>query len=121
MFVRKKKNKSGSTSVVVIDKSNGKFKELKTIGISRDENEITELYRSGKKWVQDNYGEPDMFAIYDREQEEFQFQLLLQFGLCQNLAQKFLLLSRCCQSSNKQNSCNAICQIHALPRFSPPA
>jgi len=72
MFVRKKKNKSGSTSVVVIDKSNGKFKELKTIGISRDEKEISDLYRSGKKWIQDNYGEPDIFAIYDREQEEKQ-------------------------------------------------
>ena len=32
MFVRKKKNRSGTVSVVVADKSSGKFKELKTIG-----------------------------------------------------------------------------------------
>ena len=29
MFVRKKKNKSGTISVVVIDKSHGGFKEVK--------------------------------------------------------------------------------------------
>ena len=72
MFVRKKRNRSGSTSVVVIDKSNGKFKELKTIGTSSDKSEISELHQSGKKWIEDNYGEPDMFSIYEREQEEKQ-------------------------------------------------
>ncbi len=34
MFVRKKKNRSGTVSVVIADKSSGKFKELKTIGVS---------------------------------------------------------------------------------------
>ena len=33
MFVRKKKNRSGTTSVVVVDKHGGKFKELHTVGI----------------------------------------------------------------------------------------
>ena len=33
MFVRKKKNRSGTTSVVVVDKHGGKFKELCTIGM----------------------------------------------------------------------------------------
>ena len=36
MFVRKKKNRSGTVSVVVADKSSGRFKELKTIGVSSD-------------------------------------------------------------------------------------
>ena len=30
-FARRKKNRSGTTGVVVVDKSNGKFRELKTI------------------------------------------------------------------------------------------
>ncbi len=43
MFVRKKKNRSGSTSVVVVDKHGGKFKELHTVGIGREEHEIEQL------------------------------------------------------------------------------
>lgn len=31
MFVRKKKNRSGTTSIVVVDKHGGKFKELHTV------------------------------------------------------------------------------------------
>ena len=33
MFVRRKKNHSGSTSVVVADKSSGVFRELKVVGV----------------------------------------------------------------------------------------
>jgi hypothetical protein len=36
MFVRKKKNRSGSTSVVVVDKRGGCFREVKTIGVSSE-------------------------------------------------------------------------------------
>jgi len=42
MFIRKNKNMSGTTSVVVIDKSGGRFCELKAIGVSFDEQEIDE-------------------------------------------------------------------------------
>ena len=51
MFVRKKKNKSGSVSVQVIDKSSGKYKVIKTIGSSSNETEITDLYLKGKQWI----------------------------------------------------------------------
>ena len=34
MFIRKKKNRSGTTSVVVAEKRNGVFRELRTIGVS---------------------------------------------------------------------------------------
>lgn len=33
MFVRQKKNKSGSTSIVIINKLRGTYKEIQTIGI----------------------------------------------------------------------------------------
>lgn len=36
MFVRKKKNRSESTSIVVVDKSNGRFRKLITIGKAKD-------------------------------------------------------------------------------------
>jgi len=46
MFIRKKKNRSGTTSVVVVDKSRGGFRELVTIGVSNDSHEIGGIYSS---------------------------------------------------------------------------
>ena len=39
MFVRRKKNRSGSISIVVVDNHGGKFKELHIVGIAADESE----------------------------------------------------------------------------------
>ena len=50
MFVRRKKNRSGSTSVVVADKSSGAFTELKVIGVGTTEEEIRALVKKGKEW-----------------------------------------------------------------------
>ena len=72
MFIRKKKNRSGSTSVVVADKSKGQFRELTTIGVSSDEKTIYELYHQGKKWIASRKGERDMFALCEQEREEKQ-------------------------------------------------
>lgn len=44
MFVRKKHNTSGSVSVQIIDKSEGKYKVVQTIGSSKDPDEIEKLY-----------------------------------------------------------------------------
>lgn len=33
MFVRKKRNRSGSTSIVVVDKSDGIYREVKSFGV----------------------------------------------------------------------------------------
>ncbi len=51
MFVRKKKNRSGSTSIVVTEKRNGKFNELTTIGVSSDAKEIEKFVSQGKEWI----------------------------------------------------------------------
>lgn len=56
MFVRKKKNRSGTTSVVVVDKHGGKFKELHTVGISCDCEEIESLVDQGHKWIKEHLG-----------------------------------------------------------------
>ena len=72
MFIRKRNNKSGSTSVVVVDKSKGVFREVKTIGVSSDEDTIRELYRQGKKWIASQLGARDMFALYEQQREEKQ-------------------------------------------------
>lgn len=51
MFVRKKKNHSGSTSVVVADKNSGSFTELKVISVGTTEGEIRALVLGGKSWI----------------------------------------------------------------------
>ena len=72
MFIRKKKNRSGSTSVVVVDKSRKGFKELVTIGISSDNAEIELLCQEGQKWIETHCGYLDFFDQATREQEEKQ-------------------------------------------------
>jgi len=72
MFVRKKKNRSGTTSVVVAEKRKGAFRELKTIGISKDKNEIEKLILEGKKWISTYLGEQDIFDQSNHEVEEKQ-------------------------------------------------
>jgi len=69
MFVRRKKNRSGSTSIVVIDKSGGHFREMKTIGVSSDKEEIERLYREGKEWVHNYAGQLDMFDSKEKEEQ----------------------------------------------------
>ncbi len=51
MFVRRKKNRSGTISVVVVAKHGGKFKELHTVGVSCDEAEIERLCLEGREWI----------------------------------------------------------------------
>lgn len=48
MFVRKKKNKSGSISVQIISKSKGQYKLYKTIGSSFSNEEIEKYYNKAK-------------------------------------------------------------------------
>lgn len=70
MFVRRKPNRSGSTSVVVVEKRNGKTRYLKTIGVSSDPVEIEDLYIQGKKWVTEQTVGRDMFLEQIRHGEE---------------------------------------------------
>ena len=78
MFVKRKKNRSGTTSVVVAEKTKGIYKELITIGVAKDSNEIDSLVNVGHEWISkeesrrhpqlDLYGEER--EACDREREE---------------------------------------------------
>lgn len=57
MFVRKKKNRSGTVSVIVADKSSGGFKELKTIGVSSSPEEIAQLEVEARRWIDERTGQ----------------------------------------------------------------
>ena len=69
MFVRRKKNRSGSTSVVVADKSSGTFTELKVIGVGITEDEIRLLVKKGKEWIA-HYGGQQTITFPNEESEQ---------------------------------------------------
>jgi hypothetical protein len=54
MFVEKKRNKSGSTSVRIMQKVHGKRKCVKVIGCSSDDGEIDLLIKRGDRWIADH-------------------------------------------------------------------
>ena len=56
MFIRKKKNSTGSISIQIIDKSTGKYKVINTIGSSKNLQEIERLVIDGKKWIREYTG-----------------------------------------------------------------
>lgn len=62
MFIRKKHNKSGSTSVQIISKSNGRYHVVKTIGSSKSEQEIEKLYFLGKQELERISIQPKLFV-----------------------------------------------------------
>lgn len=72
MFVRKKKNRSGSTSIVVVEKCKGIYREVATIGTSNDIAQIESLHNKGRKWISSHLGEQDIFEAHDQAVEERQ-------------------------------------------------
>ena len=51
MFVRKKKYPSGNIGVIVVEKIGGKMKELATIGVAHNEDEVENLVNEAKVWI----------------------------------------------------------------------
>lgn len=51
MFIKRKKNRSGTVSIVVAEKISGYYKKLTTIGIARTQEEIDSLIMKGRKWI----------------------------------------------------------------------
>ena len=51
MFVRKKKYPSGNIGVIVVEKIGGKMKELVTIGVAYNEDEVENLVNEAKEWI----------------------------------------------------------------------
>lgn len=62
MFIRKKPNKSGSISVQIISKSNGKYEVFKTIGSGKSEQEVEKLYFLAKQELERLSIQPKLFV-----------------------------------------------------------
>ena len=66
MFVRKKKNSSGSVSVQIISKNNNTYKVVETIGCGRNEFEVEQFLKNGYK---------TLFGVEPLEMDEIQRQI----------------------------------------------
>lgn len=64
MFVRKKRNRRGSVSVQVIDKSKG-YRVIQTIGCSKHTEEIELFVQRGRAWIQ---RQQDQFSLFAKDQ-----------------------------------------------------
>lgn len=63
MFVRAKPNKSGSTSVQVISKANGKYIVVSTIGSSKDSQEIAVLKLQAQSKIKELEAQQSLFVL----------------------------------------------------------
>lgn len=52
MFIKQKKNRSGTVSIVVAEKCSGRYKEHITIGVAKTPEEISELLAKGRDWIE---------------------------------------------------------------------
>lgn len=81
MYIREKKNRSGSISIVVVEKIKGKYREVHTIGIAKNTDEISLFRQQGREWIRqyqlthypvlDLFGEQAQKAQQEREQVDF--------------------------------------------------
>ena len=62
MFIRKKQNKSGSTSVHIVSKANGKYKVLKSIGSTSTQAGISILLHQAKYELSILQAQPSLFV-----------------------------------------------------------
>ncbi len=62
MFLRKKRNASGSFSVQVISKTKGKYKVVQTIGSGRSEQEVQKLWYIGSQEIEQLRGQDKLFV-----------------------------------------------------------
>lgn len=62
MFVRKKPNKSGSQSVQVIQKLNGRYKVVKTLGSATTQQEIEKLVYQARQEIERISAQPKLFV-----------------------------------------------------------
>ena len=60
MYVRKKHNRSGTTSVFVVSKAYGKYKEIQSFGTSSSEEDIESLCNKVATWIRSFGGQQEL-------------------------------------------------------------
>jgi len=72
MYVRKKKNRSGTTSIVVVSKARGFYEEIHNFGTASTDDEVAALYTQAQHWLKSRGDQLslDFDDIRGRELEE---------------------------------------------------
>jgi transposase len=76
MYVRKLKNRSGSQSIQVIQKQNGRYIVIKTLGSATTQQEIEKLVNLAKQEMERLCGQPKLFISQSDEAIEQAFSVL---------------------------------------------
>ena len=77
MFIRKKKNKSGSVSIQIIQKINKKNKLVKTIGSSKDKKEVEFLLNKAYLEIPKIQKQKTLDIEYSKKDSDFLHSCLL--------------------------------------------
>ncbi len=72
MYIRKKRNSSGSISVQIISKKSGRYKVVETIGCSSNQSKIKELYKKAEDRIKEL--EPTLFDFVEHQDIEYELQ-----------------------------------------------
>lgn len=67
MFVRKNKNRSGSVSVQIVQKTQGKTKIIQTVGVGKDLKEIHRLTKKAETIIPKLCGQPSLLPLSDKD------------------------------------------------------
>jgi hypothetical protein len=68
MYIKKRRNASGSTSIQIIEKDQGKTRLIKTIGSSDNEERIVELERAAQDFITGSKRQLDLELLSSRYQ-----------------------------------------------------
>ncbi|MFH1561498.1 MAG: IS1634 family transposase [Patescibacteria group bacterium] len=79
MYIRKRKNKSGTISVQIIQKKHGKYKVLKHIGTAKTKTELDYLFSHAKDVKQQLNPQLSFDTIYQKSKQQELHQFLSRF------------------------------------------
>jgi transposase len=82
MFIRKKANSSGSTSVQIISKTRGKYKVVKTLGCCSNEQELQKLLYLGKQEIERLSAQSGLFVSENDSVVEQVFSAMSNASIC---------------------------------------
>lgn len=60
MYLRRKRNKNGSVSIVMVDKSGRSYREIKVIGTSSDADELERFALGAGRWMAHDGGQLEL-------------------------------------------------------------
>jgi len=73
MYIRRKQNASGSTSIYILEKQNGKQILLKSMGVAHCESDIVQLENSARKEIERISGQKEIEFDYQQDEQHINF------------------------------------------------